>query len=49
MLGHVLLLATGKGSLDSGVEVLEYRGDKPIYLFREVNSDVFVNMTLNPN
>ena len=34
---------------DSGVEVLEYRGDKPIYLFREVNSDIFVNMTLNAN
>ena len=32
---------------DAGLELLEYRGDVPLYLFREVNSDVFTNMTLN--
>lgn len=32
---------------DAGLELLEYRGDIPLYLFREVHSDVFLNMTLN--
>lgn len=31
---------------DAGLELLEYRGDTPIYLFREVNSDQFINMTI---
>lgn len=34
---------------DAGLELLEYRGDVPLYLFREVDSDVFTNMTLNAN
>lgn len=34
---------------DAGLELLEYRGDIPLYLFREVDSDVFTNMTLNAN
>lgn len=34
---------------DAGLELLEYRGDKPIYMFREVNSDSFLNMTINEN
>ena len=32
---------------DYGVILEEYRGDTPLYLFREVNSDEFRNMTLN--
>jgi hypothetical protein len=32
---------------DAGLELLEYRGNVPLFLFREVNSDVFTNMTLN--
>ena len=34
---------------DAGLELLEYRGDTPIYMFREENSDVFTNITLNKN
>ena len=34
---------------DAGLELLEYRGDTPLYLFREINSDQFLNMTLNGN
>ena len=34
---------------DAGLELLEYRGDRPIYMFREVNSDSFINMTVNNN
>lgn len=34
---------------DSGLELLEYRGDTPIYMFREYDSDVFTNITLNGN
>lgn len=32
---------------DAGLELLEYRGDVPLFLFREVNSDSFLNMTIN--
>lgn len=32
---------------DAGLELLEYRGDVPLFLFREVNSDSFINMTVN--
>ena len=32
---------------DAGLELLEYRGDIPIFMFREVNSDSFLNMSLN--
>lgn len=32
---------------DAGLELLEYRGDVPIFMFREVNSDSFLNMSLN--
>ena len=31
---------------DSGLELLEYRGDTPLYLFRNKDSDIFINMTL---
>lgn len=34
---------------DAGLELLEYRGDSPLYMFREINSQQFKNMTLNPN
>lgn len=34
---------------DAGLELLEYRGDIPLFLFREVNSDSFINMTVNAN
>lgn len=34
---------------DAGLELLEYRGDTSIYMFREENSDVFTNITLNKN
>lgn len=34
---------------DAGLELLEYRGDVPIYMFREYDSDVFNNITLNKN
>lgn len=34
---------------DAGLELLEYRGNVPLYLFREVDSAVFTNMTLNAN
>ena len=34
---------------DAGLELLEYRGDTPIYMFREYNSDVFTNITINGN
>lgn len=32
-----------------GVELLEYRGDEntPMFLFREVDSDIYINMSLN--
>lgn len=32
---------------DAGLELLEYRGDMPMYMFRQTTSDVFSNMTLN--
>ena len=32
---------------DAGLELLEYRGDVPLYLFREINSDQFLNMSIN--
>lgn len=34
---------------DYGVELLEYRGDDstPLFLFREVDSDIYVNMSMN--
>lgn len=32
---------------DAGLELLEYRGDVPMYMFRQITSDVFSNMTLN--
>lgn len=34
---------------EQGVELLEYRGDQstPLYLFREVGSDIYVNMSMN--
>jgi hypothetical protein len=32
---------------DAGLELLEYRGSTPIYMFREVNSDSFTNITFN--
>lgn len=34
---------------DAGLELLEYRGDIPLYLFREITSDTFINMTINEN
>ena len=36
---------------DQGVELLEYRGDNstPLFLFREVDSDFYINMSLNKN
>ncbi len=32
---------------DAGLNLLEYRGDTPIYMFRNVDTDTFINMTLN--
>ena len=34
---------------DYGLDLLEYRGDIPIYLFKEIHSDIINNMTLNNN
>ena len=34
---------------DAGLELLEYRGDMPLYMFRQIDSDQFLNMTINPN
>ena len=34
---------------DAGLELLEYRGNVPIYMLREYNSDVFTNITINKN
>ena len=34
---------------DCGLDLVEYRGDKTLYLLKEVNTDIFVNMTLNEN
>ena len=34
---------------DAGLELLEYRGDMPLFMFRQVDSDQFLNMTINPN
>ena len=34
---------------DAGLNLLEYRGDTPIYMFRNVETDTFINMTLNGN
>ena len=34
---------------DYGMDLLEYRGDIPIYLFKKQNSNEIVNMTLNEN
>lgn len=34
---------------DAGLELLEYRGDIPLFLFREITSDTFINMTINEN
>ena len=32
---------------DWGLRVLEYRGNQPLYLFRNINSGVFIQMTMN--
>ena len=32
---------------DLGLELLEYRYDKPMYLYREVNSNTYTNVTLD--
>lgn len=32
---------------DAGLELLEYRGDIPLYLLREITSDTFTNMVIN--
>ena len=32
---------------DFGVELLEYRGDSPLYLLRDINADIFRNMSIN--
>lgn len=32
---------------DAGLNLLEYRGDTPIYMFRNVDTDTFINMTLD--
>lgn len=34
---------------DAGLELLEYRGDIPLFLLKEINSDVITNMTINGN
>ena len=34
---------------DSGLELLEYRGDVPLYFFKDENKDIIVNMTINPD
>lgn len=34
---------------DAGLNLLEYRGDTPIYMFRNINTDTFINMTLDGN
>lgn len=34
---------------DAGIEMLEYRGDTTLYLLRDITSDVFINMIINPN
>ncbi len=34
---------------DAGLDLLEYRGDIPLYLFKEETSDTFSNMTINEN
>lgn len=34
---------------DAGLDLLEYRGDIPLFLFKEINSDIFMNMTINKN
>ena len=34
---------------EAGLELLEYRGDIPMFLFREINSSIFTNMTINGN
>lgn len=34
---------------DWGLRVLEYRGDQALYLFRNINSGVFIQMTMNEN
>lgn len=34
---------------DYGLDLLEYRGDIPIYLFKAINADVINQMTLNNN
>lgn len=32
---------------DFGVELLEYRGDSSLYLLRDINADIFRNMSIN--
>lgn len=32
---------------DFGVELLEYRGDSPLYLLKDINADIFRNMSIN--
>ena len=34
---------------DNGLDLLEYKGDVPIYLFKNINSNIITNMTLNSN
>lgn len=34
---------------DAGLDLLEYRGDIPLFLLKEINSDIFTNMTINQN
>jgi hypothetical protein len=37
------------GVEEAGLELLEYRGNMPMFLLRRVNSDVFDNITFNEN
>ena len=32
---------------DYGVELLEYRGDSPLYLLKDINADIFRNMSIS--
>ena len=34
---------------DNGLDLLEYKGDKTLYLLRNVKQDIITNLTLNPN
>ena len=49
ILSHILSCGFINDLDDWGLRVLEYRGNQPLYLFRNIESGVFIQMTMNEN